>query len=253
MPDLKKIHTLKDILVVPRYRQDLGKNSADVSYTFPYSGRQFDGVPLILGGTWSLADAYKVAETGILAQFHHAVPSDINEFFSNEANKPSVLSRMVYHAQPGDDLEAVFSGEHPLYLRVRTDFENLLSMRNAFPKVTIIAGDFISRRDAVGMAQLADLVVVGSLDYHHMEEMWGVAVDAVDIIQETQHGVVASLCSTLGDVVKCLAIGADFVEIGPALSQYSIEQIIATVASACEALGAEGPYALPFTTELATR
>jgi hypothetical protein len=241
---MRKFNTLANVVLTPL--GGCGRRSATIEYTFSRTNRTFSGPPLLVGGTWNPLDAAVLASTGVLAQYtiDHARPLDEQLGVCVQGS----LERMVMTVNSERDVDALIllmaTRHAPTYVRVGVERKMAVELVNLYPELTVFAGSFISHVDA--NSSMADVVALGSpADNADLDKHFGVGIDPVLMCAMTRPPKVAAFgCRTTGDVAKCFALGAEFVEIGPGMSSFTIEHIIQQLAAAVYVVGGDSPYDL---------
>lgn len=225
----------------------------EVDREFRNSRKHWRGVPLVMGGVWSFDSVVSLTELGILSSVQNQNVEDLVNFYREEDTRRAIFP--VDFARFEDDIvfnevrdrlvdktKLKYARVNVSHLTIREAAEVIKEFRSANPNLVIFA-DRVYGPNCADRLYLAgaDVVVVGeeSADSAWMlEEGTGVALSQVDLIQEARCSVLADVwCQTPGEVAKALLLGADFVGIGPDMSGYKIEEILAGLRLVCTVSG----------------
>lgn len=238
-----KIHSLGEIALLPNLTIN-EKATAEVRYVFGGSGEVFEGVPLIISGTWSLEEAAKLAALRVLVE----VPP---EPFTADTD-PTYLLPAVDEV---DQLHAMMDRTvSPRQIVIYDCDVNIASqLREQYPNLTMFVGAFGSHHHLTEVGWDADVIVIpGESD--DLEKNLGITTSHVGMMTDVPGPKSCSFdCYCPGDVVKCFALGARFVEINSCMRGHTVESIIGSIANACKLLGADNPHCLCTAATIALR
>jgi hypothetical protein len=239
---------LNDIYIRPLFHSFAGWQQ--VNLTVEYENL-FKGIPLILSGVWPIEEVKSYNEMGIMASPNRWLKG-LEEFYSTERPlAPYTIDGGEAYIAFSELEKKVGPGKIKIVRLDIGDFDEPVSLefvkmvRDNHPGLVIIAGNVTCSWAGQKFQDAgADIVSFGTNDNpDDVYEMTGVAIPSASVLQDNVSGwyqtLAAFRCRTPGDVAKCFALGADFVEIGPDLADYSIQDIFRGVQIACVFSGAK--------------
>lgn len=231
-----------DVLIRPKRSEAPSRASVDLNreFQFLHGEASWRGVPIIASnmdtiGTFEMADALGPPMLTCLHKYYSE--DDLVRFFTDERRRASTFFTLGLKDDEFDKLRAVKSKTGLQLVCVdaangytRYFVERVKRIRDAFPKLTIMAGN-VATPDMVQellISGAADIIKIGigpgSVCTTRM--MTGVGYPQLSAIIEcadAAHGLRGHVCAdggcrTPGDVVKAFAAGADFVMLGGMLA-----------------------------------
>lgn len=231
-----------DVLIRPKRSEAPSRASVDLNreFRFLHGEAPWRGVPIIASnmdtiGTFAMADALGPSMLTCLHKYYSE--DDLIRFFGDETRCASTFFTLGLKDDEFDKLRAVKSKTGIRLVCVdaangytRYFVERVKRIRDAFPKLTIMAGN-VATPDMVQellISGAADIIKIGigpgSVCTTRM--MTGVGYPQLSAIIEcadAAHGLRGHVCAdggcrTPGDVVKAFAAGADFVMLGGMLA-----------------------------------
>ncbi|MGH1398191.1 MAG: GMP reductase [Alphaproteobacteria bacterium] len=234
----------KDVLIRPKRSTLKSRSEVELrrEFTFKWSGKQFDGVPIIAAnmdgvGTFAMADAFAADGHGLSVALHkHYALKDLQGFYAKSGHG-SVWYSIGMVKDDAEKLEAfIAAGGQPdkICIDVANGYsEHFVSyvkqMREKMPDVTIMAGNVVTG-EMVEELILAGVDVVkvgiGPGSVCTTRKKTGVGYPQLSAIIEcadAAHGLGGLVCgdggcTVPGDVAKAFAAGADFVMLGGMLA-----------------------------------
>ncbi|MCB1537921.1 MAG: GMP reductase [Rhodospirillales bacterium] len=236
----------KDVLIRPK-RSTLGtRRDVDIrrEFTFKWSGRSFKGTPIVAAnmdgvGTMAMARAFAKHGEGLgVALTKHYSVADLAAFFKAPESDAAWYS-LGTTKDDQEKLKAVLKkADKQRLTKICIDVANgyseafvtyLKSMREAYPKMTIMAGNVVTHEMTEELVLSgADVVKVGigPGSVCTTRKMTGVGYPQLSAIIEcadAAHGLGGLVCAdggctVPGDLAKAFGAGADFVMLGGMLA-----------------------------------
>jgi GMP reductase len=234
----------KDVLIRPKRSTLTSRSEVDLSreYVFHHSGQRYHGVPIIAAnmdtvGTMEMADA--LARQSVSVALHkHYQEAELSSYFKRwNQNVPTFYSMGITKADydkfrrvkddTGELIQYVCVDVANGYTKAFVDF--LHKLREAYPKITIMAGNVVTGEMAEELVlDGADIVKVGigPGSVCTTRKMTGVGYPQLSAIIEcadAAHGLGGLICAdggctSAGDLAKAFGGGADFVMLGGMLA-----------------------------------
>lgn len=239
----------KDVLIRPKRSTLASRREVDVSrqYKFKWSGRSFDGVPVIaanMDGVGTMAMARTFGEMGqgmTVALVKHYPLEELLKFYEEHGNKNVWYSIGVTEADEqkldqflASDVQKSGKGIDKLCIDVANGYSEpfvdfVRRMRKKLPDITIMAGNVVTGEMVEELVLSgADVVKVGigPGSVCTTRKMTGVGYPQLSAIIEcadAAHGLKGLVCAdggcTMpGDLAKAFGGGADFVMLGGMLA-----------------------------------
>ncbi|MCB9996453.1 MAG: GMP reductase [Rhodospirillales bacterium] len=239
----------KDVLIRPKRSTLASRKEVDISrqYTFKWSGRTFDGVPVIAAnmdgvGTMAMAKAFGENGNGMSVALHkHYALEDLLKFYEENGNKNVWYSIGVTESDEekldaflASDVQKSGQGIDKLCIDVANGYSEpfvdfVRRMRDKMPDITIMAGNVVTGEMVEELVLSgADLVKVGigPGSVCTTRKMTGVGypqLSAVIECADAAHGLKGFVCAdggctVPGDLAKAFGGGADFVMLGGMLA-----------------------------------
>ncbi len=235
----------KDVLIRPKRSTLASRKEVDISRQFPFrwSGRIFDGVPIIAAnmdgvGTMEMARTFKKLKNGMTAALHKHYPvEDLVAFYNKEGSANAWYSIGVTRSDE-EKLKAFLKKSKRKIDKLCIDVANgyaepfadfVKKMRDRLPDVTIMAGNVVTGEMVEQLILSgADIVKVGigPGSVCTTRRMTGVGypqLSAVIECADAAHGLKGLVCAdggctVPGDLAKAFGAGADFVMLGGMLA-----------------------------------
>jgi len=239
----------KDVLIRPKRSTLASRKEVDIKrpYKFKWSGRDFDGVPIIAAnmdgvGTMAMAKAFAANGQGLSAALHKHYPlEDLLAFYEENGNANVWYSIGVNDADEekldqflASDIQKSGKGIDKLCIDVANGYSEpfvafVRRMREKMPDVTIMAGNVVTGEMVEELVLSgADVVKVGigPGSVCTTRKMTGVGYPQLSAIIEcadAAHGLKGLVCAdggctVPGDIAKAFGGGADFVMLGGMLA-----------------------------------
>jgi len=234
----------QDVLIRPKRSTLTSRSEVDISreFVFRHSGRRYHGVPIVAAnmdtvGTFEMARAlgkYQLAtalhkhyeEAELLACFK-ALPETATVFYSMGITREDYEKFCRVKQQAGDAIAYVCVDVANGYTKSFIDF--LQRLRQAFPDITIMAGNVVTGEMAEELIlDGADIVKVGigPGSVCTTRKMTGIGYPQLSAIIEcadAAHGLGGLICAdggctSPGDLAKAFGAGADFIMLGRMLA-----------------------------------
>ncbi len=235
----------KDVLIRPKRSTLRSRKDVDVtrSFTFKWSGREYNGVPIIAAnmdsvGTISMARSFSELDTGMSVALHKHYPiHKLKDFFDEYGNSRVWYSiGMVKDDQ--DKLDDFVKDRPNIIEKLCVDVANGYSehfvdfvkrVREKFPDTTIMAGNVVT-------GEMVEELILSGVDMVKVgigpgsvcttRKMTGVGYPQLSAIIEcadAAHGLGGHICAdggctVPGDIAKAFGAGADFVMLGGMLA-----------------------------------
>ncbi len=239
----------KDVLIRPKRSTLASRREVDIrrQYTFKWSERRFDGVPIIAAnmdgvGTMAMAESFLAGGQGLTAALHkHYALEDLVAFYGKSGNE-SVWYSIGVTDKDEEKLDAFLAnkiqksgkGIDKLCIDVANGYSEpfvdfVRRMRDKLPDVTIMAGNVVTGEMVEELVLSgADVVKVGigPGSVCTTRKMTGVGYPQLSAIIEcadAAHGLKGLVCAdggctVPGDLAKAFGGGADFVMLGGMLA-----------------------------------
>jgi GMP reductase len=234
----------QDVLIRPKRSTLTSRSEVDISreFTFRHSGRRYHGVPIIAAnmdtvGTFEMAQAldrhqlatalHKHYEESHLAAFFKSLPEASTVFYSMGITREDYAKFCRVKNEVGDAINYVCVDVANGYTKAFVDF--LHRLREAWPKITIMAGNVVTGEMAEELIlDGADIVKVGigPGSVCTTRKMTGIGYPQLSAIIEcadAAHGLGGLICAdggctSPGDLAKAFGGGADFIMLGGMLA-----------------------------------
>ncbi len=234
----------KDVLIRPKRSTLASRKEVDLNrdYTFKWSGRIFEGVPVIAAnmdgvGTMAMAKAFTSLKNGMSVALHKHYPLEqLVDFFGGVDGANAWYSigvsekdeeKLDAFIKRGGRLDQLCIDVANGYAETFADF--VKRMREKLPDVTIMAGNVVTGEMVEELILCgADIVKVGigPGSVCTTRKMTGVGypqLSAVIECADAAHGLKGLVCSdggctVPGDIAKAFGGGADFVMLGGMLA-----------------------------------
>lgn len=239
----------KDVLIRPKRSTLASRSEVDIgrNYTFKWSGRTFEGVPIIAAnmdgvGTMAMAQAFAREGNGMSVALHKHYPLDALLGYYEEHGNANVWYSIGVTAKDEEKLDSFLAaaiqksgrGIDKLCIDVANGYSEpfvdfVRRMRRKMPEVTIMAGNVVTGEMVEELILSgADIVKVGigPGSVCTTRRMTGVGYPQLSAIIEcadAAHGLKGLVCSdggctVPGDLAKAFGGGADFVMLGGMLA-----------------------------------
>lgn len=234
----------KDVLIRPKRSTLASRKEVDLNreYTFKWSGRIFDGVPVIAAnmdgvGTMAMANSFTALNNGMSVALHkHYALDTLLDFFGGADGANAWYStgvsdkdeeKLDAFLKRGGKLDKLCIDVANGYAETFAEF--VKRMRDKLPDVTIMAGNVVTGEMVEELILSgADVVKVGigPGSVCTTRKMTGVGypqLSAVIECADAAHGLKGLVCSdggctVPGDIAKAFGGGADFVMLGGMLA-----------------------------------
>ena len=234
----------QDVLIRPKRSTLTSRSEVDISreFVFRHSGRSYHGVPIIAAnmdtvGSFEMARAldghqlatalHKHYEERELVDFFQALPATSTVFYSMGITREDYEKFCRVKQAAGDAIAYVCVDVANGYTKSFVDF--LHSLREAWPQITIMAGNVVTGEMAEELIlDGADIVKVGigPGSVCTTRKMTGIGYPQLSAIIEcadAAHGLGGLICAdggctSPGDLAKAFGGGADFVMLGGMLA-----------------------------------
>lgn len=236
----------KDVLIRPKRSTLSSRREVDIKreFTFKWSGREFKGTPIIAAnmdgvGTMTMAKAFAKQGEGLTAALtkHYSV-AELAAFFKTKESENAWYS-LGTTKDDAEKLKAVLKKAdkqrlNKLCIDVANGYSEAFvsyvkAMREAYPKMTIMAGNVVTHEMVEELLLSgADVVKVGigPGSVCTTRKMTGVGYPQLSAIIEcadAAHGLGGLVCAdggctVPGDLAKAFGAGADFVMLGGMLA-----------------------------------
>ncbi len=235
----------KDVLIRPKRSTLRSRKDVDItrSFTFKWSGRKYDGVPIIAAnmdsvGTISMAQSFIKLKTGMSVALHkHYHIDKLNEFYDKYGGQ-SVWYSIGMVKDDQEKLDSFVKERPSVIEKLCVDVANgysehfvdfVKSIRDKFPDITIMAGNVVT-------GEMVEELILSGVDVVKVgigpgsvcttRKMTGVGYPQLSAIIEcadAAHGLGGLICAdggctVPGDIAKAFGAGADFVMLGGMLA-----------------------------------
>ncbi|MCF8152130.1 MAG: GMP reductase [Burkholderiaceae bacterium] len=234
----------QDVLIRPKRSTLTSRSDVDISreFVFRHSGRKYQGVPIIAAnmdtvGTFEMAQAlnshrlatalHKHYDVAALASFFQSLPGEATVFYSMGITTEDYDKFCRVKELVGDAIAYVCVDVANGYTSSFVEF--LRNLREAYPQITIMAGNVVTGEMAEELIlDGADIVKVGigPGSVCTTRKMTGIGYPQLSAIIEcadAAHGLGGLICAdggctSPGDLAKAFGGGADFVMLGGMLA-----------------------------------